>query len=83
MMAGTAEFFARVYGLPKPSWVDRPEYFLPEMEYMAYCVSDPDEPEFLLWPPDSEAALCRMKARSPKEMLRRGVIYEARSLTVL
>ncbi|MEA2538694.1 MAG: hypothetical protein QOH35_60 [Acidobacteriaceae bacterium] len=52
------------------------------MEYMAYCVSEPDEPEFMVWPPDSEAALYRMEARSPKEMLRRGVIYEARSLTV-
>jgi pimeloyl-ACP methyl ester carboxylesterase len=51
MMAGTAEFFARVYGLPKPSWVDKPEYFLPEMEYMAYCVSEPDEPEFVVFQP--------------------------------
>jgi hypothetical protein len=83
MMAGAAEFFARLYGLPKPSWVDKSDYFLSEMEYMAYCVSEPDDPEFMVWPPDSEDALYRMKARSPKEMLRRNVIFEARSLTVL
>jgi predicted esterase YcpF (UPF0227 family) len=83
MMAGAAEFFARLYGLPKPSWVDKPDYFLSEMEYMACCVSEPDDPEFMVWPPDSEDALYRMKARSPKEMLRRNVIFEARSLTVL
>jgi hypothetical protein len=83
MMAGTAEFFARLYELPKPTWVDKREYFLPEMEYMAYYISEPDDPEFMVSPPDSEDALYRMKARSPKEMLRRNVIFEARSLTVL
>jgi predicted esterase YcpF (UPF0227 family) len=83
MMAGTAEFFARLYELPKPPWVDEPEYFLAEMEYLAYCVTATDDGEFMAFPPLSEAALYRMKARSPKEMLRRNVIYEARSLTVL
>jgi hypothetical protein len=36
MMAGTAKFFARLYELPKPLWVEKPEYFLPELEYRAY-----------------------------------------------
>jgi hypothetical protein len=26
MMAGAAEFFANLYELPKPVWVDRSEY---------------------------------------------------------
>jgi hypothetical protein len=83
MMAGVAEFFARVYWLPKPPWVHRPDYFLAEMEYMAYLVSEPADPEFLAWPPGSEDELYRMNARSPNEMLRRNVIFEARGLTVL
>jgi hypothetical protein len=28
MMAGVAEFFVGLYELPKPVWVDKPEYFL-------------------------------------------------------
>ena len=83
MMAGTAEFFARLYKLPKPAWVDMPEYILDEMEYLSYCEEETEDGEYMCFPPDSEAALYRMKARSPKEMLRRNVIYEARSLTVL
>jgi len=83
MMAGTAEFFARLYGLPKPTWVDKPEYLLAEMEYVTYFVSEKDDPDFMLWPPTSEVDIHRMMARSPKEMLRRNVVYEARSLTVL
>jgi len=83
MMAGTAEFFARLYELSKPTWVDKAEYFLEEMEYMAYLISEPDDPEFTVWTPASEAAVYRMQAKSPKEMLRRNVIFEARSLTVL
>jgi len=83
MMAGTAEFFARLYGLPKPVWVEKPEYFLPELEYLAYCVTETDDGEFMAFPPLSEDALQRMIAMSPKEMLRRNVVYEARSLTIL
>jgi pimeloyl-ACP methyl ester carboxylesterase len=83
MMAGAAEFFARLYGLPKPAWVEKPEYFLAEPEFASFLASDPDDPEFIVWIPDSYAALWRLQARSPKEMLRRNVIFEARSLTVL
>jgi hypothetical protein len=83
MMAGTAEFFSRLYGLTKPDWTEKPEYFLPELEYMSYLASEPDDPDFMVFPPESEDALYRMMARSPKEMLRRNVVFEARSLTVL
>lgn len=83
MMAGTAEFFAHLYELPEPSWVNKPEYFLAEMEYLAYCETETEDGEFMAFPPLSEDALYRMKAKSPKEMLRRNVIFEARSLTVL
>jgi hypothetical protein len=82
-MAGAAEFFANLYELPKPVWVDKPEYFLAAMEYRPYLATEPDDRHFMAWPPLSEAALYRMKARSPKEMLRRNVVFEARSLTVL
>ena len=84
MMAGAAsEFFANLYKLPKPVWVDKPEYFLAVMEYRPYLATEPDDRHFMAWPPLSDAALYRMKARSPKEMLRRNVVFEARSLTVL
>jgi hypothetical protein len=83
MMAGTAEFFARLYGIMKPSWVEKPEYFLPELEYLTYCVEETDDEAFMAFPPLSEDALHRMIAMSPKEMLRRNVVYAARGLTVL
>jgi hypothetical protein len=53
------------------------------MEYQAYLATEADDRHFMAWPPLSEAALYRMKARSPREMLRRNVVFEARSLTVL
>jgi hypothetical protein len=83
MMAGAAEFFANLYELPRPVWVDKSEYFLAVMEYQAYLATEADDRHFMAWPPLSEAALYRMKARSPREMLRRNVVFEARSLTVL
>ena len=83
MMAGAAEFFANLYELPKPAWVDKSEYFLAVMEYQAYFGTEPDDRQFMAWPPLSKAALYRVKARSPKEMLRRNVAFEARNLTVL
>jgi hypothetical protein len=83
MMAGAAEFFANLYKLSKPAWVDKPEYFLAVMEYRPYLATESDDRHFTAWPPLSEAALYRMKAKSPKEMLRRNVVFEARSLTVL
>ena len=83
MMAGAAEFFANLYRLRKPVWVDKAEYFLAVMEYRPYLAAEQEDRHFMACPPISEAALYRMKARSPKEMLRRNVLFEARSLTVL
>lgn len=86
LLAGIAEFFARRFALPRPAWVDKPEYFLPELEYFHYCEThgiDVDDPEYMCWPPLNDHALYRKIAKTPKEMLRRNVVYEARSLTVL
>jgi len=86
LLAGVAEFFARRFGLSRPGWVEKPEYFLPELEYLYYCKPhgvEPDDPEFMCWPPLDDQALYRKMARTPKELLRRNVVYEARSLTVL
>jgi len=68
---------------PTGSWVDKPKYFLPQIEDMAYCVSEPNEREFMAWAPDSEAALYRTKAGFPMRLLHRKVLYKAGSLTVL
>jgi pimeloyl-ACP methyl ester carboxylesterase len=86
LLAGVAEFFARRFGLPRPDWVDKSEYFLQELEYLYFCKPhgmEPDDPEFICWPPLDDDALYRRTARTPREMLRRNVVYEARSLTVL
>jgi pimeloyl-ACP methyl ester carboxylesterase len=86
LLAGVADFFSRRFGLSRPVWVDKPEYFLPELEYIYYCETHElatDDPEYLCWPPLKEQALYRMIARTPRELLRRNVVYEARSLTVL
>jgi pimeloyl-ACP methyl ester carboxylesterase len=86
LLAGVADFFAPRFGLAKPSWMERSEYFLPELEYLYYCQTpglSPDDPDFMCWPPLDDQDLFRRMARTPKELLRRNVIYEARSLTVL
>lgn len=86
LLAGVAEFFARRFGLPSPAWVDKPEYFLPQLEYLFYCGArdgDIDDPDYIFIPPVSDEALYRKIARTPRELLRRNVVYEARSLTVL
>lgn len=86
LLAGVAEFFARRFGLLRPAWVDKSEYFLPELEYLFYCHTcgiDVDDSEFMCWPPlDDRALYCKM-ARTPRELLRKNVVYEARGLTVL
>jgi pimeloyl-ACP methyl ester carboxylesterase len=86
LLAGIAEFFARRFTLSRPAWVDKPEFFLPELEYFYYCEThglDVDDPGYMCWPPLDDHSLYRKIARTPKEMLRRNVVYEARSLTVL
>lgn len=82
MLAGTAEFFANLYGLPKPDWSEKPEYFLPELDYYG-CVISFSATEHALLLPESEADDYRLRAKAPKEMLRRNVVFSARSLTVL
>ena len=86
LMAGVAEFFARRFSLHEVPWVKKPENFLPELEYLYYCQTHdvaPDDPEFMCWPPLDEQALYRKIARTPKELLRHNVAFEARSLAVL
>lgn len=86
LLAGVAEFFARRLGVRRPDWVDKPEYFLPKLENLYYSKphgADPDDFDFICWPPLDEDALYRRMARTPRELLRRNVVYEARSLTVL
>ncbi len=82
MLAGTAEFFAKLYGLPKPAWVDKPEYFLQELDYYG-CVIDFGDGQNALLMPETEAEDCRLRARTPKEFLRRNILLPARGLTVL
>jgi hypothetical protein len=50
---------------------------------MSYLVSESEGEEPMIWFPETDAALYRMMARSPKEILRRNVIFEARNLAVL
>ena len=83
LMAGAAEFFARLYGLARPIWVDNAEYFLSEFEMGSPFTLEPDDDGSSAWLPDSPEEIWRMKARTPQEMLRRNVIFEARSLTIL
>ena len=39
LLAGISEFFARRFGLPRPDWVEKPEFFLQgdEWEYLYCC----------------------------------------------
>ena len=83
LMAGAAEFLSRLYGLTRPIWVDQAEYFLPQLEMGSLFTLAPDDDGSSAGLPDSPEEIWRMKARSPQEMLRRNVIFEARSLTIL
>lgn len=82
MLAGTAEFFAKLYGLPLPAWTAEPEYFLPEPDYYGSVISFSGTENALLLP-ETETDDLRLRAKTPKAMLRRNVIFAARSLTVL
>ena len=44
---------------------------------------EPDDPDFIARPPLDDQAPYLRTARTPREMLRRNVVFEARSLTVL
>lgn len=82
MLAGTAEFFANLYGLPVPGWIEKPEYFLPELDYYGSVISFSETEKALLLP-ETDGDDMRLRARTPKAMLRRKVIFAARNLTVL
>jgi hypothetical protein len=82
MLAGVAEFFARLYGLSKPDWVEKPEYFLSGTGYCA-IMEDPDDIDAVVMIPINDDHDFRKRAKTPKEMLRRNVVFEARGLTVL
>jgi predicted esterase YcpF (UPF0227 family) len=82
MLAGAAEFFAKLYGLPKPAWVEKPEYFLPELDYYG-CVISSGDGQYGSIMPETEAEDYRLRARTPKELLRHNIILPARGLTVL
>jgi hypothetical protein len=80
MLAGVAEVFARLYGLPKPDWVNKAEYFLPEPPRP---IRDESEFGFLTELTPGSADFYRAKAKTAKEMLRRNVIFPVRNLAVL
>jgi hypothetical protein len=82
MMAGAAEFLANLYGLPIPPWVLKGEYALPEPDYSNCAISFGDGGYGLLLP-ETEDDDYRLRARTPKEMLRRNVIFAARNLTTV
>jgi len=83
LLGGVAEFYSNLYKLPKPGWIEKPEYFLREPEYLSYLTIKIDEKEVVMWLPESDADLFRLRAKTPKEMLRRNVIYAARNLTLV
>jgi pimeloyl-ACP methyl ester carboxylesterase len=80
LMAGTAEFLAKLYDLPVPVWTAKREYRLPELDY-SNCAISFGEGEYALILPETEADDYRLRGRTPKEMLRRNVIFAARNLT--
>jgi len=82
MLAGAAEFFAKLYAMPIPAWTEREEYFLREPDY-SNCAVCFGEGEYALVLPETEEEDYRLRARAPKEMLRRNVIYAARDLTTV
>ena len=81
MLAGAAEFLAKLYLLPIPAWTANWEYFLPEPDY-SNCAICFGESQYSLVLPETEGDDSRLRARTPKEMLRRNVVFAARNLTV-
>jgi hypothetical protein len=80
MLAGVAELFASLYELPKPAWVDKPEYFLPEPPRYIW---EKSEFEHLADRTPSSTERYRAMAMTATEMLRRNLICPMRNLTVL
>jgi len=65
MVAGAAEFLAKLYGLPVPAWVSKEEYVLPEPGY-SNCAISFGEGEYALVLPETEEEEYRLRARTPK-----------------
>lgn len=82
LLAGAAEFLAKLYDLPIPAWALKTEYTLPESDY-GNCANCLGGSEYALVLPETDDEDYRLRAKTPKEMLRRNVIYAARNLTVL
>jgi len=80
MLAGVAEVFARIYELPKPDWVEKPEYFLPDRPR---SIQDVSEVGYLSKLTPATAEYYRAQAKTANEMLRRNIISPLRNLTVL
>jgi hypothetical protein len=72
LLAGTAEFLSKEFGLPVPAWVDEPEFLLPDLwELDGWML------------PDDPAAIERRKAKAEPCFLRRNVLLERRDLITL
>lgn len=82
MMAGAVEFLAKLYRLHIPVWTAKTEYFLPEPDYSNCAISFGDGGYALLLP-ETEEDDYQLRARTPKELLRRNVVFGARNLTTL
>jgi hypothetical protein len=61
----------------KPAGVEKPEYFLPELDYYG-CVISAGDDQYGLLMPETEAEDYRLRARTPKEFLRHNIILPAR-----
>jgi hypothetical protein len=80
LLAGVAEVLARIYQLPKPDWVEKPEYFAPEPPRH---IREEDEFDYFSEPTPASAEFYCAQARTPKEILSRNVVFPLRNLTVL
>jgi hypothetical protein len=72
ILAGTAEYLSKDFGLPVPAWTEEPEYFLPELW-------DPMSD----WCPGMEEFREIRIAKANECFLRRNVIFESRNLITL
>ena len=65
-----------------PDGLAKPRYCLPEPDYSNYAISFGDG-EYALILAETEDDDNRLRAKTPRDMLLRNVIYPARNLTVL
>ena len=72
ILAGTAEYLSKEFGLPAPAWTEEPEYFMPH-------IWDPLG-ELMVGVEQYEQ---ERRAAAHEVFLRRNVIFEARNLITL